>query len=270
MTTCPFCVLADGPSGGGGPVVLRTPDVFVVVPPAQRPRNPGHALVLPRVHATAASADARLRAALDDMVARVRRAGRVAFGASGATVLENDEAPDQTLHHLHVHVIPRRAGDGFRLPDPDKVALSDVEREAQAVALRRALAADRPTATHAPGALPRAEVHLHLHVRDVAASAAFHGRWFGLRERARYGDLVFLHDGASLDLALAPDPAPTPMPTWFHHGFRVADAGTVRRLHASMKAAGVAGVSALVEDGALVSFRVPDPDGYRVEVYWEP
>lgn len=269
MTTCPFCILADGPPDGGGPVVVRTPEVFVLVPPRQRPRNPGHVLVLPRVHATTASADAGLRAALDAMTARVRRAVRRAFAATGATVLEHDEAPDQVLHHLHVHVVPRRAGDGFRLPEPDLAGLSEGARAEQAAALRTALASDPGPGTQGPDRAPRAQVHLHLHVRDPAASAAFYGRWFGLRERVRYGDLVFLSDGASLDLALAPDPAPAPMPPWFHHGFRLPTADAVRRLHAALGAAGV-GVTERVEDGDLVSFRVPDPDGYRVEVYWEP
>ena len=45
-----------------------------------------------------------------------------AFGAVGTTVLVNDTAPDQTLEHLHVHVIPRFAGDDLVIPNPNSAA----------------------------------------------------------------------------------------------------------------------------------------------------
>lgn len=64
---------------------------------------------------------------------------RGAFAATGATLFQNDDAPDQDLYHLHVHVVPRRNGDDFRLPDPNTEELSYQERQRQALELRRAL-----------------------------------------------------------------------------------------------------------------------------------
>ena len=64
---------------------------------------------------------------------------KVAHGATGATLLLNQDAPDQTLGHLHLHVIPRLAGDGFRIPEPDRRTVDRAERAAQAATLRSAL-----------------------------------------------------------------------------------------------------------------------------------
>jgi diadenosine tetraphosphate (Ap4A) HIT family hydrolase len=43
------------------------------------------------------------------------------------------------LLHLHIHVVPRRPGDDFKLPDPIKDELSRDQRQQQALSLRRAL-----------------------------------------------------------------------------------------------------------------------------------
>lgn len=139
MSDCPFCALGD-PSHGDDFVAWRDDDTFVVVPPQQRPRNRGHVLVVPRRHVTRlADAGPALLAALYGVAGRTSLAVRTAFGATGATLFQNDGAPDQVLHHLHVHVVPRRGGDGFRLPDAERADLSPDERRAQAAALRAAL-----------------------------------------------------------------------------------------------------------------------------------
>lgn len=111
--------------------------------------------------------------------------------------------------------------------------------------------------------------HLHLHVRDVEASRAFYAAHFGLREHARHGAILFMRDAGGLDLALAPDPAPAPMPAWFHFGFRQVDAAAVACLHDRLASAGVPIPAPLAGDEAWTSFRCEDPDGYRIEVYWE-
>ena len=111
--------------------------------------------------------------------------------------------------------------------------------------------------------------HLHLKVRSVARSKAFYERHFGLREHVWHDDVLFMRDGSGLDLALAPAPEPDRMPGWFHFGFRLSSAAAVKALHAQLSAAGVPIVEPLSAD-AVVSFRCADPDGYSVEVYWEP
>jgi hypothetical protein len=65
------------------------------------------------------------------------------------------------------------------------------------------------------------------------------------------------------------DATPTPMPAWFHFGFRLGSAGAVTGLHHQMARSGVRIAKALYEDQTLVSFRCADPDGYAIEIYWE-
>jgi len=139
MGDCPFCKIGAGREDTDL-VALRTPTVFVLPVPQQRPRNRGHVLVLPVAHVTRlADADAELLHQVYATAGRVSEAVRRAFGASGATIFQNESAPDQVLHHLHVHVVPRHADDRFRMPDPDKVEVSREERRQQAAALRAAL-----------------------------------------------------------------------------------------------------------------------------------
>ena len=64
--------------------------------------------------------------------------------------------------------------------------------------------------------------HLHLHVRDIAASADFYKTHLGMTETVNFGGLVFLSDGSGFDLALMADDAPSSMPAWFHFGSRLA------------------------------------------------
>jgi histidine triad (HIT) family protein len=139
MDQCPFCLLAAG-GANEDLVALRTPAAIVVPALKQRPLNRGHALILPTAHVTRLiDAEAPLLHDLYSVAARVSMAVRAAFDATGATLFQNDDAPDQVLTHLHVHVVPRRAGDGFRLPDPASAEVSREERRRQALALRRAL-----------------------------------------------------------------------------------------------------------------------------------
>lgn len=142
MPPCPFCAIAAGAADAADAdlIALRTPAVFVVPALKQRPRNRGHLLVLPVAHVTRlADADAALRDELTAVIGRVSGAVRAAFGATGTFVFVNEDAPDQVLDHLHVHVVPRTAGDGFRVPDPASEVLGRDERVRQAEAVRRAL-----------------------------------------------------------------------------------------------------------------------------------
>jgi catechol 2,3-dioxygenase-like lactoylglutathione lyase family enzyme len=112
--------------------------------------------------------------------------------------------------------------------------------------------------------------HLHLKVRSVERSKAFYARHFGLTEHVWHGDMVFMRDRAGMDLALAPVLEPEPMPAWFHFGFRLASIAAVEALHEELVGAGVAIREPLSREGEVVSFRCADPDGYNIEIYWEP
>ena len=52
-------------------------------------------------------------------------------------LFQNENIPDQVLHHLHIHVVPRRPGDNFKLPDPVKDELTHEERVEQAAGLAK-------------------------------------------------------------------------------------------------------------------------------------
>jgi histidine triad (HIT) family protein len=82
------------------------------------PATRGHALVIPRAHATDLSDvdEPSLHACAS---AARRLAGRAVhnLGADGVTVMQsNGPAAWQTVFHYHVHVIPRYQGDPLVLP----------------------------------------------------------------------------------------------------------------------------------------------------------
>lgn len=105
---CPFCetrvtVLEDETTR-----VLR--DAY--------PVSPGHLLVVPRRHfADYFEADAAERAALWAMVDRAKRRLEAEHSPAGFNIGINvGAAAGQTVGHLHIHLIPRYAGD---MPDPE-------------------------------------------------------------------------------------------------------------------------------------------------------
>lgn len=78
------------------------------------PLADGHVLVVPRAHVARLEdlgrEDAR---ALFDRVVHLTGIVRRALDATGTTVGVNDgEATGQTVPHVHVHIVPRRPGDG--------------------------------------------------------------------------------------------------------------------------------------------------------------
>jgi histidine triad (HIT) family protein len=79
-----------------------------------RPVFDGHCLVVPRHHyPTLAELPAGLLGPLLDAGRRVAAAQRAALGAEGAFFALN-EVVSQSVPHAHLHVVPRRAGDGLR------------------------------------------------------------------------------------------------------------------------------------------------------------
>jgi histidine triad (HIT) family protein len=86
------------------------------------PRAPGHTLVLPK-----APARNILDIAPDDLVAvaltaqKIARAAVKAFDADGVTVQQfNEGAGGQVVFHLHLHIIPRKAGVPMKPPASEK------------------------------------------------------------------------------------------------------------------------------------------------------
>lgn len=84
--------------------------------------NPGHVLIAAKGHAenlyelNDAQAGALLRTA-----ARVARAIRDAYQPEGLSVYQaNGKAAWQSVFHYHMHLVPRREGDGMALTWPAK------------------------------------------------------------------------------------------------------------------------------------------------------
>lgn len=113
-----------------------------------RPLTPGHLLVIPNRHY------ARLGDAPAETWAHVMRIARRLVAALRASDLQADgvnllladgEVAGQEVPHLHVHVIPRSAGDGFgfhgRRQPSVSPSLGELERQAEAI--RAALGAER-------------------------------------------------------------------------------------------------------------------------------
>ena len=114
--------------------------------------------------------------------------------------------------------------------------------------------------------------HLGLPVRDYQRSLSFYATYFGFDPGTAqtYPDgTVIVRDADRFDLALHPAPEASPMPDFLHFGFAMPDAGAVRDLQARLESDGVP-VIERDDEPELVSFKCLDPDGWRVEVYWEP
>ena len=114
--------------------------------------------------------------------------------------------------------------------------------------------------------------HLGLPVRDHERSLRFYATYFGFDPATAqsYPDgTVIVRNADGFDLALHPTVDETaPAATFLHFGFRLPDAGAVHALDRRLTADGVAVVER-DDEPDLVSFKCLDPDGWRIEVYWE-
>jgi catechol 2,3-dioxygenase-like lactoylglutathione lyase family enzyme len=114
--------------------------------------------------------------------------------------------------------------------------------------------------------------HLGLPVRDERRSQLFYAAYFGFdRANAQeYEDgTVIIRNTDGFDLALHPVGHVEPSPAFLHAGFRAGRPAEVRTLLERMEADGVTIVER-DDEATYVAFKCLDPDGHRIEVYWEP
>jgi histidine triad (HIT) family protein len=137
MPGCVFCRILEG--GATAHVVLDEPSTYAILD--IRPVFQGHVLVMPRSHhETLLDLPGDQIGPFFAAVQRVTRAVEAAMGADGSFVAVNNRI-SQSVPHLHVHVVPRRKGDGLRgffwprVPYKD-----DTEAAAVAASIRGALA----------------------------------------------------------------------------------------------------------------------------------
>ena len=106
---CAFCAIASGE--GEAQIVHQGGSALAFLDRA--PLFHGHVLVAPRAHVpTLDDVPDDLVAPVFALVRRVSRAQQRALGADGTYVAVNTRV-SQSVPHLHVHVVPRRQGDGL-------------------------------------------------------------------------------------------------------------------------------------------------------------
>ena len=111
---CVFCKIVAGEL----PATVVDEDertlAFMDISPATR----GHALVIPREHhADLIGVPADELTAVSVAAQRLARRMKERLGADGINLLNScGAAAWQTVHHFHIHVIPRYSDDPLRLP----------------------------------------------------------------------------------------------------------------------------------------------------------
>jgi histidine triad (HIT) family protein len=116
---CEFCAIARG-DDRSAEVVCEGKSWVAFFP--LNPATPGHTLVIPRRHlADLWRADATLAAELMAAVIKVGHAIDAALAPEGMNLITSaGETAEQSVFHLHLHVVPRWRRDGFdRIWPPD-------------------------------------------------------------------------------------------------------------------------------------------------------
>jgi len=108
--SCLFCAIVEGSVPAH--VVLDEPQVVGFLD--TRPVFKGHVLIAPREHiATLPDISPELLPVVMGAAQRVARAVVEGLGSQGSFVAVNNVV-SQSVPHLHVHVVPRKKGDGLR------------------------------------------------------------------------------------------------------------------------------------------------------------
>ncbi len=142
-STCKFCAIVAGQAPAHR--VLERDECIGFLD--TRPLFPGHVLVVPRAHRETLTdlAPGELAAVFGE-AQRVADALERALGADGSFVAMNNRV-SQSVPHAHVHVVPRRKGDGLRgFFWPRRAYDSDAQASEIALRLRTAMlrAVDAP------------------------------------------------------------------------------------------------------------------------------
>ncbi|HKI57318.1 MAG TPA: HIT family protein [Trueperaceae bacterium] len=107
---CPFCAIATGEAEAQ--VIVDSEHTVAFLD--RRPLFPGHVLLIPRPHVgTLSDLPEDLIAPLFVQAQRLARAVERAMDADGSFVAINNHV-SQSVPHLHVHIVPRRQGDGLK------------------------------------------------------------------------------------------------------------------------------------------------------------
>jgi histidine triad (HIT) family protein len=133
---CAFCEIAAG-RDDTVEIVCSDPKWVAFFP--DNPATPGHTLVIPREHVRDLwVADLALGTALFEAVSKVGNAIWHAVAPEGMNLITSSgEAAEQTVFHLHFHLVPRWAEDRLDIWPP-KEAMAKEVKEDLAAAVRAA------------------------------------------------------------------------------------------------------------------------------------
>jgi len=137
--SCMFCEIAAGRSPAS--VVYADEEILAFLD--VRPMNPGHTLVIPRVHAAGlGDLDPRLGGRTFQVAQQVAGALRASdLRCDGVNLfLADGEVAFQEVFHAHLHVVPRFTGDGLRIAIDWSARPDRAELDRIAVGLRSATA----------------------------------------------------------------------------------------------------------------------------------
>jgi histidine triad (HIT) family protein len=119
---CIFCEIV----AGARPAAIVYRDELVLAFLDHAPRNPGHVLIVPVVHAadlvsTPAATAARMTVVAQRIARAIRRADLRADGFN--FIANTGGAAGQMVFHAHLHVMPRVAGDAGLGAPRERVAM---------------------------------------------------------------------------------------------------------------------------------------------------
>ena len=113
--------------------------------------------------------------------------------------------------------------------------------------------------------------HLHIAVPDVQKAQKFYEDFFGMQLAFDHGEGIFLKDNSGFLMAIDPleNNEKVDFPSWYHFGFCVENAETVKSIYEKMKFAGVEFSREYKEFGDYAAnFYCWSPGPFKLEVSW--
>ena len=137
MASCVFCSIV----AGGAPAHRVLDEAECIAFLDARPLFPGHTLLVPRAHIeTLSDMPPELVGPLFAAARRLAVAMEQGLKAQGSFVAVNNRV-SQSVPHLHIHVVPRRKGDGLKgFFWPRRKYRDTAEMETTRLTLREAIA----------------------------------------------------------------------------------------------------------------------------------
>lgn len=138
LNDCVFCSIAQGQAEAD---VIAEADSWIAFFPLE-PATPGHTLVIPRTHVRDLwHVDPTISETLLHATIHLGNAILRALNPDGMNLITSSgSAAEQTVFHLHLHLVPRWADDGFgSIWPPEGTPLNSRAKEGLADRIRDAL-----------------------------------------------------------------------------------------------------------------------------------